>query len=434
MNFALFFLFTGVLLGETLTLSLKQAVDLALSPTGSARIQLARQMSEQSRTRAKQARAALLPNVDGIVSGENFTRNLEAFGIGTRIQVLPIPPVVGPLTVFDGRATLTQTIFDFAAIRRWQAAKASAEAVEREEEWARNAVTDQVARAYMAALRAMAAVEAARADVELAEALGELADRLKNAGTGTGIEVVRSEVQLANERQRLLVATNEQRQAHLRLVRAVGLAMDMEIEPSEALTFSPPEPVSLEEAIRIARETRADARAQRQRTAAAHLSYESVRGERYPSISAFGHAGNIGLSLDETRFTRAFGVSMRVPLFDGGRRDARRAEAGITERMERIRAEDLDRQIDMEVRLALEDLESAAAQVKVAEEGLELAGKELAQAQRRYEAGVTTGLEVTDAQARLARARDNCTLALYQHNVAKIDLASAMGVLHRVIQ
>ena len=92
-----------------------------------------------------------------------------------------------------------------------------------------------------------------------------------------------------------------------------------------------------------------------------------------------------------------------------------------------MRTNDLKEQIELDVRLALDALRSAEEQVKVAKEGLELAENELAQARRRYDAGVAGGLEVTDAQTRLERARDNQTAALYQYNVARVDLAQAMG-------
>jgi outer membrane protein TolC len=65
---------------------------------------------------------------------------------------------------------------------------------------------------------------------------------------------------------------------------------------------------------------------------------------------------------------------------------------------------------------------------------LQLAENELAQARRRYEGGVANSLEVTDAQTRLERARDNQTAALYNYNTARIDLAAAMGEVRRTIQ
>jgi outer membrane protein TolC len=98
-----------------------------------------------------------------------------------------------------------------------------------------------------------------------------------------------------------------------------------------------------------------------------------------------------------------------------------------------VRTGDLKQQIELDVRLALDGLRSAEDQVKVAKEGLELADSELTQARRRYDAGVTNSLEVTDAQTRLERARDNETQALYNYNVARIDLAQAMGNMRRSI-
>ena len=68
-----------------------------------------------------------------------------------------------------------------------------------------------------------------------------------------------------------------------------------------------------------------------------------------------------------------------------------------------------------------------------AREGVDLSEKELAQAQRRYTAGVANSLEVTDAQTRLDRARDNQIDALYDYNVARIDLATATGRIQEYV-
>ena len=114
--------------------------------------------------------------------------------------------------------------------------------------------------------------------------------------------------------------------------------------------------------------------------------------------------------------------------------DARRAESASKYRAEKIRTKEITERIELDVRLALDALRSAEEQVKVAEEGLTLSENELAQAQRRYEAGVAPGLEVTDAQTRLERARDNQTEALYNYNLARIDLGKAMGRVKSSVQ
>ena len=85
-----------------------------------------------------------------------------------------------------------------------------------------------MARAYLAAVKADADVETAQANVTLSQALLKQAENQKTAGTGTGIEITRAKVQLANDRQRLLVAQNARRSAHLQLLRAMGLRLDTE--------------------------------------------------------------------------------------------------------------------------------------------------------------------------------------------------------------
>ena len=430
--------FAGAMLAQAqpapdrLTLSMKQAVELALAPDGNARVQLARELIKQSSARAAQSRSALLPNADASVNVQNFTRNLRAFGV--TVPIPGFPEVVGPITTYDWRGTVTQSIFDFSAIKRLQAARAGIGLAEAEEAAARNMVTDQVARAYLTLTRAEEAIASAKANVDLAASLLKLANSMKEAGTGTGIEVTRAQVQSANEQQRLLVAGNDRRRAELALLRAMGISLSVHVEPSDQLSYSAAQAVTTDDALKTARETRADWRVQQRREAVSTLGRDAVKFERLPSLVGFVDAGGIGTEPFDPRFTRTLGVSLRVPVFDGGRRDARRAESESLLRQEQIRGRDLMKQIEAEVRLAFESLESADGQVKVAGQGLQLAGNELAQARRRYEAGVGTSLEVTDAQTRLARARDNSIAALFLHNLAKIELASAMGVIQQVIQ
>jgi outer membrane protein len=417
---------------ERMPLTMKQAIDLSLSADGNARVQLARELIQASQTRVAQSKAALLPNLDGSISGQNFTRNLKAFGV--QFPTPGFPDVVGPITVFDARITASQTVFDFSALKRVQAAKAQVDVAKAEEEASRNAVSDAAARAYLALVRAGEALTMNEANVKLAEALLKLANSQKQAGAATAIEVTRAQVQLANEQQRLLVTRNERDRAEIQLLRVIGLKMDLHLEPTDKLQFAPVDTVSVNEAIETAKQMRSDLRVQSRREILSKLNYDAVKWERLPSIGAFADAGGIGLDPADSRFTRTVGVSLRIPIFDGGRRDARRAESASVVRQEQIKGRDLLRQIESEIRLAFESLQSAEGQISVADQGLQLSGTELAQARRRYEGGVGTSIEVSDAQTRLARARDNRTAALFLHNLAKIELASAMGVIHKVIQ
>jgi outer membrane protein len=423
--------------GTPLKLSLKQAVDVALAPEGSTRVQLAGEGVRQAQARANQSRAALLPNLDSYVSEQSQTRNLAAMGLTSIHIPIPgfsFPTFVGPFNTFDARVTASQSVFDFSSIRRYQASRTGVRAALADTDSTRDQVSAQVASLYLAALAAQAHVDAAQASVDLAAATEKLGENRKNAGTGTAIEVTRAQVELANARQRLLVAQNERNQARLQLLRAMGLKLDTEIELSDKLAYQPVAEVQLPDAVEKALAARPDWKAQKLREENAKLSYSAVKFERLPSLAGFGDYGAIGTGMNSALPTRTYGVQLRVPVFDGGRRDARRAEGFSQMRQEQIRTGDLRQQVELDIRLALDSLHSAEDQVKVAAEGLEQAEREVAQAQRRYENGVANSLEPVDAETRLARARDNNISALLGFNIARINLGQALGAIRQFIQ
>jgi outer membrane protein len=419
------------------SLSLKRAVEIATSPEGSAKVQLAAEALKQARARSAEARAAFLPDLESSFTDESRTTNLAALGISDIKLPIPgfeFPTFVGPFVTMDARATVTQSIFDFSSIRRFQESRAGVSAARSDIDSSGEQVAAQVARAYLAAIKADADVKTAQANVTLSEAVLTQTENQKKAGTGTGIEVTRAKVQLSNDRQHLLVSGNDQRRAYLQLLRAMGVRLDTEVVLTDKLGYAPVDAMTLEQAKAEALKERPDYHAQQEREATARLEASATKMERLPSLAAFGDYGSIGTGLNNALPTRTYGISLRVPLFDGGRKDARRAESVSEYRAEKVKTNDLKEQIDLDVRLALDGLHSADDEVKVAREGLELSENELAQARRRYAAGVANSLEVTDAQTRLERARDNQTAALYNYNAARIDLTEALGTIRKTIQ
>jgi outer membrane protein len=434
--------FTGVAAGQqpeqsVLSLSLKRAVQIAIAPDGNAQIRLSAEALKQANARSGQALAPLLPDISSSLSYRNQTLNLNASGLRLGIPAFPgyeIPSLVGPFNTMDARLSGSQSIFDISSIRRLQSAHAGVSAAESDMESMAERVAAQVARAYLLAIRADADVETARANITLSQAVLNQAENQRGAGTGTGIEITRARVQLTNDQQRLLVEENARRSAHLKLLRSMDLSLSIELELTDKLGYIPVDAVTLERAKAQALAERPDLKAQQERESSTRLSASATKLERVPSVLFFGDYGTIGLGFDDALPTRTVGVTLRVPIFDGGRRDYRRIEAASQYRAEMVRTKELKEQIELDVRLALDALHSAEEQVKVAREGLQLSENELAQARRRYDAGVAYGLEVTDAQTRLERARDNQTEALYNYNLARIDLENAMGQVRSSVQ
>ncbi len=347
---------------DVMQLSLKRAVDIALTPEGSARVALAEESIHASETQVSQARAGFLPTVDGSVEERSQTLNLRTFGFNFDFPGFSFPSVVGPFSIFDARVSAQATVLDFTTIRKYQASRSGVQSAKADLNQTKDQVSEQVARAYLASLREDAALDTARANVELSQALERLAQSQKDAGTGTGIEVTRAQVQLANDRQRLTVAENDRRRAVLQLLRAMGLSLSMDVQLSDKLAYQTVDTAAVEALLETARKGRSDLKAQQQHQQTARMNYAAVEAERLPSIDAFGDYGTIGSAIVGAHPTHTVGVQLKVPLFDGGRRAARREESLVQVRQEEIRTRDLGLQVELDVRLALDSLHSADTQ------------------------------------------------------------------------
>lgn len=413
------------------SLSLKEAVSIALSETGNTRARLAAETVRELKAGSAQARSALLPHLEGTVGEEVQTRNLEAFGLRPTAQFRP-PTLVGPFSIFDARAYLTQTLFDFSALRRFQASRAGVEAAEIGKQDTEEGVGAETARLYILAQGSQARLDAARAHVKLAEELLRLARDQKQAGTGTGLDVTRAEVQLAREGHNLLTTEFQHRQDLLRLLEFIGLDLNDSVQ-LEPLSYTPPPDSRLETALEKALTSRSDLQAQLKQQQKSELEYSAASSERFPSLLGFGNYGAIGSGPNDSIPTWLVGISLKLPIFEGGALEARRAEQASKLRQQRLHTEALRRQIELEVRLALGALHLAQQQLEVARQALQLAQDELGHAQRRHHSGVSTSLEIIEAQTRLEGAHHGHISALADYSLARVNLAQAMGTVRETI-
>jgi outer membrane protein TolC len=415
-----------------LRLSLHDAIQAAID--NNVNVRLLRERIAAAQAAADITLGSLLPNLSGYLNGRNQTVNLAAFGIPQdKLGALGLTSSVTPsFDVYDARASVVQNLFSLSLLQRWRAARAGTDVAVLEAEVTKRDVMATVGLLYMEALRADEAVRARQADLKLSEELLKLARDRKAAGVATGLDVTREEVQLENHRQRLLVSQNEQESARLNLIRALGIAFDVRLILTDELKFTAMNEQGPEDALTTARQNRAELRVQETRQKLASLSLSSVTSERLPSLALNGDYGWIGLKPDEAPPTRMIGLTLSVPIFDGGQRESRISESRSRVRQESIRMKDVSDQVTLEVRNALLTLDSSTQQVTVAEKGLELAMKELTFARDRYAAGLATNIEVTNAQTSVARARDNQIEALFRFNASRINLARAKGEIEKI--
>ncbi len=402
-----------------LRLSLRDAMDAAVdqNPT----VRLFKERIIQAQDRADTQLGTLLPNLSGELSASRRRLFFGSFG-GS-------PAVSDPIKFYDARASLTQNVFSLSLIQKWRAAKAGVDVAGLDVEVTKRDTMATVGLVYLEALRAKAAVEARKADVKLNQELRRLAAERKAAGMATRLDVTRADVQLKNERQRMLVAQNEGDRALLNLIRAIGLSFDVDLLLTDEMIMVSVPDQSIEEALQVARDNRSELMRQKERERLAALTLSSVQSERIPSIQAAGDVGLIGNEISNMLTNDSIGVFMSVPIFDGGQRTGRIAESRSLVRQEAIKTQDIRYQVSLEVRDALLTIHSAKEQVEVAEEGLQLSLTELELARERFAVGVATNIEVTDAQTSVAQARDNLIEGLFNFNAARINLARAQGRL-----
>lgn len=413
-----------------LRLSLHDAIEAALD--NNPKVRMLKEQIQTAQGIADTSRGALLPNLSGFVNQRNQTVNLATFGIPSdKLGLLGLGAggVTAPFNVFDARATVVQNLFSLSLIQRWQAARTGVAVASLEAEVTRRDTMATVALLYMEALRAEAAVKAGEANVELGQRLLKLAQDRKKAGVATGLDVTREQVHLENEKQRLLVAQSDRDGSKLNLIRVLGIDFDIRLTLTDELKLVEIEGRHAHEILASARENRVELKAQATREKLAALSLSSITSERLPSLNFNGDYGWIGLKADDAIGTRTVGVTLSVPILDGGQREGRISEGRSKVRQESIRMKDVSDQVTLEVRNALITLVSSRQQVSVAEEGLKLAHKELEQAQDRFAAGVANNIEVTNAQTSVARARDNVIEALFRFNASRVNLARAEGQL-----
>src|SRR5579864_808506 len=402
-------------------LTLRDAIEKGLKANLSVLVADTR-VEESQGTRTRRLSAALFPRVRS-QSYVNFqNRNLRAFGISAP----GFPSVVGPFSNYDFRIAADQNIFDLQSYRSYKASEDAVEASKLSYQDARDLIVRAIAGLYLDAQSASARADAAQTRVSDSQALSQLAKSKHDAGTATGVDLLRAQVQLANDQQALLAAQNQFKQALLVLARNLGMSPGAPMELAEQLRFEPLNHPAAEVIVGSALLARPDylslATQHRQlveQQQASHARY-------FPKLSLSGNYGGLGRSIGSVQGTYVVQGQIDFTMFD---RDRTGESQELASRVKRVddQIADLRRGIELDVRAALLNLESTAEQVAVAQQGQELAERELKLTQDRFRSGVTNNIEVTTAQDELARAQENYILAVSSYADAKFALARAAG-------
>ncbi len=421
----------GVASPTPVALTLSDAIDRGLRTNLG--LLLSGQVNESARGERLRSLSALLPQVTGAVSENIQQIDLQTKGVKFQIGSFSRPTIVGPFGYTDARAYASFSVFDYGLRKSFHAAKEDEHAAQLSFKDARDLVVQSVANAYLRVIAGSSRVQAVQAQVETDRTIYDQTADQKRAGTAAAIDVLRAHVELQQEQQQLIAQNNQVAKDKLALGRVIGLPPGQELSIVDTEPYSPLAAMTPDQAVRTAYEQRSDFQSAKASVRAAENFVSAARAERYPTLGVIGDYGAVGTP-NNAHGTFTFQVAATFNIFDGGRicGDIIQARAELKQHQDELA--DLGGQIDYQVRAALLDIQSAADEVAVARSNLDLANQTLTQAQDRFASGVTDTIEVVQAQGSVAVANDNLISALYAHNLAKVELARALGSTEQRIQ
>ena len=422
---------TGTASPQPLSLTLREAIDRGLKTNLG--LLVSDSATETARGQRLQLLSALLPSINGQFSQTEEQLSLSTIGLTTVLGV-SLPQVIGPFHYTDVRASASWTAYDYSARKNHQSAKENELAARLSAQDARDVVVQAVASGYLQIIADSSRIEATRSQVETSQALYDRAVDQLQAGTSARIDVLRSQVELKQQQQRLIAQENQFAKDKLALGRVIGFPPGQDLSIAESVPFSELTSMTQDQALSAAIEQRPDFQSYQARVRAAEESVKAARGQRYPTGVISADYGDVGTSLANSHGTFSAVGSVKFNIFDAGRisADVIQAKAALKQRQDELA--DLRAQIDYQVRTAFLDIRTASDQVAVAQSNLELANETLVQARDRFTAGVSDNIEVVQAQESVATSNDSLIAALYSHNLAKVGLARAVGSADKGIQ
>src|SRR3954467_6230044 len=254
----------GTVSATPINLSVKDAVERALQ--FNLGLLLQEEEAKLAHGAGWRALAGLLPDISTGITTSRQIINLEAYGFQAD------PSVIGPFNVFDARVYASQPVLDLRALNDARAASANERAETLGVRTARDLVTLVAVNLYLEAVAAASRVEATQAQQATAVALSTQAADMKQAGVVAGIDVVRAQVQVQNQRRRTIRAETDSQKAKMQLARAIGLPPGQTFTLTNRIPYAPLTDVTIESALKTAFESRADFLAARERLAAAEAS------------------------------------------------------------------------------------------------------------------------------------------------------------------
>ena len=408
---------TARAIGRVLTLDECIAIALEAQPS----IQATLYDYAAARARVREAFSPLLPQLAGTATATRSNSTVLTTSTGRTVAVAVSRQ---PADTFLAQVQLSQLLFDFGkTLAATQVARKLAEVSAEGVELQRQLITLTVKEAYTNILLAQRLIRVQEQALERAELNLSSAKGFVDVGTQPLSTAVRAEVDVANAKVDLINARNALRTARVALNTAMAVDASAQTEIKDNLEY---EPTTIDRAALRAEAIRQspEYRQARLQSSAAEAGVQAASRNFLPNISGTGSYGGTQLDLNPTW---SLGLAFTWNIFDGGNRVAAydEAKANLGAASARVKVAELTliqnlEQAEIAVEAAQERIQAARALIASSQENFRLA-------QGRFDVGVGTILELTDAQLALTQASNTEAQALADYRIALAQLDRAAG-------
>jgi outer membrane protein len=401
--------------GSGTPLTLQQAEALALK--NNPQISIGKLQYLASRQNVRETRAALLPSAYLSVTGVAALPN-------SRITA----GALNNPTVFDRAAagvTVNQLITDFG--RTTNLVSSAEFEAKAQDHWAMANTGDiilTVDQTFFNALETKALVTVAQETVRTRQTFVDKIQALTNAKLKSDLDLSFATVDLARGKLLLLEAVNNYDAALNALSAILGYQQQQNFDPVEEINEATPPPSDVNALVMQALQQRPEIQALQDQVSGAEKFSNAEHDLNRPTISAIGVAGIAPVRADQlTSHYGAVGVNINIPIFNGFYFDARAKTADIQAEQNRKKLADERNNVARDVRNVWQDTRRAYQRLSVTEQLRQQANLSLNLAQARYNLGLGSIVEFTQAELQKTQADIEDTDARYQYRLTQIVLA-----------
>jgi outer membrane protein len=418
--FAIFVLALPLCAQQPMALTLSGAEQLAIQ--NNPQFAAARLNAQASYQVPVELRSASLPTATGAITGVGADS-------GSRLAAGALNNPVVYSRLASG-VLVNQLVTDFGRTGSLVAsAKLRAQAQDQVTETARADILVATVRAYFGVQRANAVLQVAQQTVSARQLVSDQITALFNSQLKSQLDVSFANVNLADAQLLLSQAQNDLKSAEAALAAAIGLPAQTSFSlAEEVLPGSLPDQV--DPFIQQALQDRPELKDLRLEQSAAERFAKAEHALIYPTVSIAGTAGIVpaGESAVPSRYG-AIGVNVNIPIFNGGLFHARQSEAELRAKAATQQVNDLANRITRDVRVAYLNARTAFERLGLTAQLLQNAQQALDLAQGRYQLGLSSIIELSQAQLNLTSAQIANTSAKYDYQAQRTVVDYEVGAL-----